>query len=628
MNNFCISTFYSSKDNMPKKVNITWDNFTAWVKEPQIRAEKDGAAFAPCIFEPELRRNENVKEISMLVFDIDEGCEFEKLRKKLQVLDSAFSIYSTHSHKRNTEKNPNAESRFRVCIPLAEEIAPNNFHNLWQVVNDSLDLKADKQAKDVARLHYKPVKASEDAPYEFYIEAHSEGFKWSEYLRNNENLISQNKDNENPLSQFISDTPVIFSNHEERHSELCNRIEIAGKLNSRGNYEMRCPVHNGKTQTSFVYFPENKAVKCLKGCDYFEILNAFGLPDNHFPDFKYETKKEKPLNIICLADIETDLVSWLWFPYIPRGKLTIISGEEGLGKSWLTCAFASSVTTGSGFPLNFESFEPGNVLMLSAEDGLADTIKPRLESCGADVEKIFAPNEAIIFDEKGLIRFEMYISEVEPALVTIDPLFAYTSARADINSANQSRSISSALATIAENYDCAIVLIRHISKSKGMGDARAAGLGSIDWRAAVRSELLVGKNPHDEIERAIIQTKNNLAPLGDSIGFIIEGNSDKAILRWTGKSNLTAEKILSSPENNGGKIEQSEAIAFLQEALLDGKRPAKEVSEEATLEGFSPQNLRTARKKLGVISKKEGGNFGGDQRWVWVLPNLEDVSKN
>jgi putative DNA primase/helicase len=332
-----------------------------------------------------------------------------------------------------------------------------------------------------------------------------------------------------------------------------------------------------------------------------------------------------PLSIVRLSDVEPEEVSWLWFPYVALGKLTILEGEEGLGKSWLTCALASAVSTGNGFPPDFEKTGAGNVLMLSAEDGLADTIKPRLDASGANTARVFAVNEPLTLDDMGFIKLEGYIAEVEPKLIIIDPLFAYTPTRTDINSANQSRAVSARLADIAGKYDCAIMLVRHIGKAKGYGDARAAGLGSIDWRAAVRSVLLVGKDPTDERERAIVQTKNNLAPLGVSLGFTIEGDANGAHFLWKGKSDLTASQILASIPDENERSGKLEAIDFLREALSDGAQEVTAINEQASTLGITPKQLRTAREKLGVKSKKHGGGFGKDQEqfWTWYLPEVK-----
>ncbi|MDT7543620.1 MAG: hypothetical protein QOE33_3524 [Acidobacteriota bacterium] len=335
------------------------------------------------------------------------------------------------------------------------------------------------------------------------------------------------------------------------------------------------------------------------------------------------------LRLACMADIEAAAVSWLWPPYIPIGKLTFLEGEEGLGKSWLTCILASAVSTGNGLPPNFEPLEAENVLMLSAEDGLADTIKPRLVACGADTKRIFAVNEPLTFDEKGLIRLEGYIAEISPVLVTIDPLFAYTPARIDINSANQSRALSSRLADIAAKFRCAILPVRHIGKAKGNGDPRNAGLGSIDWRAAVRSVLLVGKNPDNERERALVQTKNNLAPFGDAIGFTIEGTADGAKFRWSDKCDLTASRILGNALDDNNRVEQSDAVNFLSEVLRDGEQRAKDVTKQAEELGITEKQLRTARLKLGITTQRHGGaGTGEDKFWSWQLPSHPEDARS
>ena len=379
---------------------------------------------------------------------------------------------------------------------------------------------------------------------------------------------------------------------------------------------------------TLIELTDKKIVDAL--CKWLEIKpSEQKAPENKQTTVEHkEIAEDKPLKLVCFANVQTEPISWLWFPYIALGKLTIIEGEEGLGKSWLTCAFAAAVSTGAGFPPNFDKIEPANVLMLSAEDGLADTIKPRLVSCGADTSKVFAPDEVFAFDEKGLLRLEMYINETAPALVTIDPLFAYTPAKTDINSANQSRSIAAPLAQIAAKHKCAMSLVRHIGKSKGNGDARSAGLGSIDWRAAVRSVLLVGKDPDNEQNRAIVQTKNNLAAHGDAIGYLIESSLRGAVLRWTGKSTLTKECILASVKDEDARADKNHTVGFLREILRDGAKPAKEIKKQAFDKGMTEQNLRTARNSLKILVFKEGGTFGGNPQWLWKLPEdvAEDVS--
>lgn len=333
--------------------------------------------------------------------------------------------------------------------------------------------------------------------------------------------------------------------------------------------------------------------------------------------------KLRSLTVVCMADVEPETVRWLWYPYIPFGKLTVLEGQPSLGKSWLTCALASAVSRGSGLP-GCESFEPGNVLMLSAEDGIADTIRPRLGAVGADTARVFAVKELFALDTLGMLMLEEKVEELRPTLVIIDPLFAYTGGKVDINRANECRSVTAPLAALAERYGCALVALRHLSKSKGGGDALNAGIGSIDITAAARSVLLVGRDPDDEKRRAIIQTKNNLAPQGGALGYKVE----EGRFYWTGESTLTAGRILSAPSDEQGRGEQAEAADYLRQALAEGPRAAKEIKAEAHQVGLSEQMLRTARMRLGVRTRKEGGSFGSmGQRWVWYLPEAEDVAE-
>ncbi|MDT5270278.1 MAG: hypothetical protein QOH49_2464 [Acidobacteriota bacterium] len=327
------------------------------------------------------------------------------------------------------------------------------------------------------------------------------------------------------------------------------------------------------------------------------------------------------LRVECMADIEPETVAWLWFPFIPKRKLTIIEGDGGIGKSWLTCAIASAITHGFGLPAS-EPFEVGSVLFLSAEDGLGDTLRPRLDAVGADVSRIYALAEPLTLDTIGLIKLENAIINHAPALVVIDPLFAFTGGKVDIHRANEARTITAPLAAIAERQGCAIVAVRHLNKSRGGGNSNNAGIGSIDFHAAARSVLLVGKDPDDESKRALCQTKNNLAEFGEPQGYRIEGGQ----FRWTGASDLTARRILSFESDTDERGAQAEAVEFLRDALKDGARPAKEVKAEAMQASLTEQNLRTARARLKIKPTKEGGEFGGKgAKWMWNMPDTQDV---
>lgn len=335
-----------------------------------------------------------------------------------------------------------------------------------------------------------------------------------------------------------------------------------------------------------------------------------------------EVRKDAPDDISvvrrCLADVQAEYVSFLWEPYVPLGKLTLIEGDPGVGKSWLACALAAAAASGRG-PDGWSRVEPGNVLLLSVEDGLADTIRPRLDSMRANVERIYALQGALTLDDSGLLILEEHIFEIKPVLVTIDPLVAYLGAGVDLHRANEVRAVTARLALIAEKYGCAIVGVRHLTKG-GRDRAIYRGVGSIDFTASARSVLLVGCDPDDSSRRAVAHIKSNLAGMGVSLGYEIR---DGCFL-WTGESALTAERILGAPIGEGERKTRADAEDFLRDALSEGPRPSEETTREARRAGISQATLTRARLELGIKGKpyvfKTGQPGTDEQRWFWRLP--------
>jgi 5S rRNA maturation endonuclease (ribonuclease M5) len=328
------------------------------------------------------------------------------------------------------------------------------------------------------------------------------------------------------------------------------------------------------------------------------------------------------LKVVCLTDVIAEKIVWLWNPFIPIGEFTILEGIEGLGKSWTCCAIACAVADGKKLPFSeSEPITPGNVLMLSAEDSLSHTVKPRLVAMKANLDRIFAIDDVFSFsDFKDFIKFEAIVAEYEPRLIIIDPMFSYTGGK-DLNQESSSRPIARKLIEIAQKYQCAIIGVRHIGKSKGNGDARAAGLGSISWRASARSVLMVGKDEESN-EIGIVHTKSNLSEKSKiAVGFELRNGQ----FYWCSQpSSLTAERMLSQPKDDESKAEQSEATEFLREALTDGERFSKDVQREARDTGITQYALRKARAILNVECFKKGGTFGGEKGWYIRLPKNED----
>lgn len=208
------------------------------------------------------------------------------------------------------------------------------------------------------------------------------------------------------------------------------------------------------------------------------------------------------------------------------------------------------------------------------------------------------------------------LEEYKPALLVIDLLQAYLGPGVDFHKANEVRPVLAGIAALAEKYKCAILLIRHLGKSPA-DRAIYRGLGSIDFTAAARSVLLAGQDPNNPAKRAIIQTKNSLAPLGASIGYEIREGQ----FLWTGISDLTAAQVLQPEKLNESSTKLEQAKDFLRDYLADGPQPTKDVLDKAENTGINTVTIRRAKGELGIVSYKEPGRSG---RWFYKLPDKDD----
>ena len=216
--------------------------------------------------------------------------------------------------------------------------------------------------------------------------------------------------------------------------------------------------------------------------------------------------QKEELKLIRMNEVEAIEINWLWYPYIPYGKLTVIQGDPGDGKTTVVLAIAAALTTGAALPGSKETTEPMSVIFQTAEDGLGDTVKPRLVQSGADCGRVIVIDES----EKELslsdIRIEQAIIQTSAKLFIIDPLQAYLGADVDMHRANQIRPVLKRIGAIAEQTGCAVVVIGHLNK--GMSKSQYRGLGSIDIQAAARSVLTVGRVKGKPYTRAIVQGCN------------------------------------------------------------------------------------------------------------------------
>lgn len=313
------------------------------------------------------------------------------------------------------------------------------------------------------------------------------------------------------------------------------------------------------------------------------------------------------LRLINLSDVESTPVEWLLEPYIPLGKITIMQGNPGEGKTSIGLIIASWLSNGKRLPDDDTQYEPINILYQTAEDGLADTIKPRLLAANADTTRILVIDESdadLTMTDK---RLEQAISETNAKLVILDPIQAYLGASVNMNSANDVRSQIKPLACLAEKYKCAFVLVGHMNKAAGMS-ALYRGLGSIDIAAAARSVLLVSRVNDNPSIRVMAQIKNSLAPEGEPIAF--EFNKSSGI-NYIGKYSISVDELLNGTQHST-KTEMAEKM--LTELLADGvAKSSNFLKQQADYRNISFRTLTDAKKNLGITSFKQGNT------WFWVL---------
>ena len=324
------------------------------------------------------------------------------------------------------------------------------------------------------------------------------------------------------------------------------------------------------------------------------------------------------------ADIEPEEVTWLWYARIPQGKLTLLVGDPGVGKSYLTMDIAARISLGADWPdLPGKRSAPGSVIVLSAEDDPADTIRPRLDALRADIDRVSVIRGVRRDEGEGADLFSLeedlaaLDAELRVAsdvrLVIVDPISAYMGAT-DSHKNSDVRGLLARLADVAARRQVAILAVSHLNKDQG-GCALYRAMGSLAFTAAPRAVHLVAKE-EDSDRRLFLPAKLNLAVMPSGIAYrIVNGR-----LQWdTAPVTVTADELcrrLAVPET--GVTAFDEAQEWLAHALEDGPKSAEEVLQDAKDEGVSRATLGRAKRALGVKTRKEG--FGKDGSWVWELP--------
>ena len=331
-----------------------------------------------------------------------------------------------------------------------------------------------------------------------------------------------------------------------------------------------------------------------------------------------DNRRDEPnLKLINMEQVEVEKIDWLLYPFIPFGKVTIVQGDPGEGKTTMVLQIIAKLTKGEAvLPSGSDepalegktmALEPVNVIYQTAEDGLGDTIKPRLLSAGADCSRVMVIDD----NDQALTmmdaRLEEAIIQTKARLVVLDPIQGFLGADVDMHRANEIRPLMKRVALLAEKYHCAIILIGHMNKNSN-GKSSYRGLGSIDFQAAARSVLIVGRIKDEPEIRVVCHVKSSLAPEGKSIAFRLDKDTG---FEWIGEYDISADDLLSG-DNRGQKIHV--AKEFLQEVLASGSVAQTKVAEEAESRGIKKKTLWNAKKELEIDSVKIGN------QWFWMLP--------
>ena len=344
---------------------------------------------------------------------------------------------------------------------------------------------------------------------------------------------------------------------------------------------------------------------------------------------KAEWKRSEPeLKLINMESVKVEQIEWLLYPFIPFGKVTIIQGDPGEGKTTMVLQIIAKLTRGEPILLSKKSqkeaqqdseenlkqevlsqdnpIQPVNVIYQTAEDGLEDTIKPRLLAAGADCSRVLVIDDR----EQPLtmldVRLEEAIMQTKARMVVLDPIQGFLGTDVDMHRANEIRPLMKRMAVLAEKYHCAIILIGHMNKNSN-GKSSYRGLGSIDFQAAARSVLIVGRMKDEPETRVMCHVKSSLAPEGKSVAFRLDKETG---FQWIGEYDISADDLLS-----GDARGQKSRIAkeFLLDILADGGMAQKKIEEEASKQGIKKKTLRNAKQELEIDSVKRGN------QWFWIL---------
>jgi len=332
------------------------------------------------------------------------------------------------------------------------------------------------------------------------------------------------------------------------------------------------------------------------------------------------TRPKSETGCCRVSQVQAEPLRWLWSGRLALGKVSLLEGDPGLGKSLLSLDLCARLSRGRAFPDGFAMLGPSNALVLNAEDGVADTVRSRLAVLDADLDRVFVRKETGL--GRDAIRLPSQIGvlndavkETKARLVILDPLLAYFDGSVASGNDQSVRRALMPLAALAERHECAVLMVRHLNK-RGGKQAIYRGGGAIGLLGACRSAWLVGRDPVVPGQCVLAQVKNNLAPPQGSLAYRVEtGQGGQVRLRWQGTSPWSADQLVAGRSRGVARVQ---ARAFLESALAGGPRLVRELWAEGQKQGLSARTIERAKQDLS-IRRERVWREGRQDNW-WLLP--------
>ena len=311
----------------------------------------------------------------------------------------------------------------------------------------------------------------------------------------------------------------------------------------------------------------------------------------------------------CMADIMPERINWLWPGYLAAGKLSLLIGDPGLGKSTLTCEIVARLSRGEALPGTTEPPAPLVCGLCCPEDDPADTIRPRLDAAAVELERVFVLDDVRTIPDE-LPQLEAFIRQHSLGLVVIDPIMSFLSGKHDSHRDQDVRRALTPLVELAQRTGCAVLAVMHQNKRQGVAAMYRAG-GSIGFVGLARTAMMLAQDPDDPERRVLAQVKNNLAKerKAHRLRLITRPGHEVAAIEWLGECDLRADDLCGPPESAESRSALHDAKEFLREQLADGPKPRAEVMTAGKKEGHAERTLRRARREIDISNSA-----------IWALP--------